>query len=173
MCLGSDSFVTPEEFGYSRKQSAQCSHSSRNILGCAVALNLLFLGKGRFQVWFLPLNVRQGQITWGSQVLRACLRLRFITGGVCGGTSKLPTSLGAAGPLLGPPCPVFSCDRAGDMHGTTAAAHLLWGFASPQIPRCIFFLAGVSLGRFLVVNEPIFKIKNLFLEFCLTFFCSF
>lgn len=73
MCLGSDSFVTPEEFGYSRKQSAQCSHSSRNISGCAVALNLLFLGKGRFQVWFLPLNVRQGQITWGSQVLRVCL----------------------------------------------------------------------------------------------------
>lgn len=30
---GSGWFVTPEEFGYSRKQSAQCSHSSRNISG--------------------------------------------------------------------------------------------------------------------------------------------
>lgn len=157
MCLGSDSFVTPEEFGYSRKQSAQCSHSSRNISGCAVALNLLFLGKGRFQVWFLPLNVRQGQITWGSQVLRACLRLRFITGSVCGGTSKLPTSLGAAGPLLGPPWPVFSCDRAGDMRGTTAAAHLLWGFASPQIPRCIFFLQVLALEDFWSLMSPFLK----------------
>lgn len=33
VCLGNDSFVTPEEFGYSKKQSAQCSHSTRNILG--------------------------------------------------------------------------------------------------------------------------------------------
>ena len=30
-CLGSDSFVTREEFGYGMKQSALCSHSRRNI----------------------------------------------------------------------------------------------------------------------------------------------
>lgn len=125
--------------------------------GCAVALNLLFLGEDGFQVWFLPLNVRQGQVTWGSLVLQACLRLRFITEGVCGGTSKLPTSLGATGPLLVPPWPVLSCDRAGDMRGTTATAHLLWGFASPQVPRCIFFLQMLALDDFWSLMSPFLK----------------
>lgn len=87
------------------------------------------------------------------------------------GTPKMPTS-------LGPPWPVLSCDRAGDTHGTTAAFQLTcsltsWGSPPLGSQHAFFFLADISLGRFWVFNKPIFKIKNLFLEFCFTFFCSF
>lgn len=143
--------------------------------GWAVTPNLLFLGKDGFQVWFLPLGVGQGQVTWGSQVFQACLRLRFIIGGVCGGTSQLPTSLASAGSSLASPVLWQSRGHAGN-HCCCLPAHLLWellGFYLPSGPKVHFLLAGISLGRFLVFDEPIFKIKNLFLEFCLTFFYSF
>lgn len=48
VCLGSDLFVTPEEFGYSRGQSTQCSQAAGTSWCCAVTLNLLLLGEDGF-----------------------------------------------------------------------------------------------------------------------------
>lgn len=107
-----------------------------------------------------------------------CLRLRFITGGVCGGTPKIPMSVGAAGRAsTGSSLASLPVTEQG-----THMEHLLpssspvlgpAGVFLPSGPKMHSFLSGISLGRFLGFNKPILKIKTLFLQFCLTFFCAF
>lgn len=50
------------------------------------SLSLLFLGKDGSQLWFLPLGVGQGQVTWGSQVFE----VGFVTGSVLGDPKDTP-----------------------------------------------------------------------------------
>lgn len=110
--------------------------------GCAVSLDLLFLGKDGFQAQFLPLGVEQGQVTWGSEVLQACLRLRFVPGSVCGGPQRYSHPWGLQGQCWSSlASPVLWQSRGHTGDSCCLPAHLfreLLGFSCPRITRWIF-----------------------------------
>lgn len=162
MCLGSNWFVTPEEFGYSRKQSAQCSHSSRSILGLCSHSGSSLSGKRCISGLDFTAGCWAGTGNVGLTGAPSMFEAEIHHWGCLWGNPKDPHIPGG---LHGHSCPVTEQGTHGSKLPSSSGS--CWG--SP--PH--FVLADIGLGRLLVFNKPILKIQNLFLEFCLIFFYSF
>lgn len=164
VCLGSDCSVTPEEFGYSSKQSAQCSHSSRHISGLCSLSESSPSGKRWVSVPVFTPGCWAGTGNVGLTGAPSMLEAEICPWECLWGTPKSPTSLEAAGPvlvLLGPSCPVTEQGtHVGQLLPSSSPA--LWvtePSGSPALgSQDGFFLAGISLGRFFIFNKPTFKI---------------